>query len=597
MQRRATLVRRLAIAAAVAATGIVQAAAHGGHDHAGHEDSVDAVYGHPGKPADVTRTITLVATEMKYSETTLTAIAGETIKFVLINRGTQDHELMIADAHEQMEHRGMMLSMGAKDHAAHHHDDGNVIETKPGETASLIWTFSHPGSFEFACNFPGHAEHGMTGTITVRPRPGSDKVAAAADRPAHDEDEHGASPHDMHDMPGMTGMDHGAMPMNGALGSYAMTRDASGTAWQPDASAHMGNHIQWGDWHVMAHLLVNAVYDWQDGARGDDKAFAAGMVMAMAERDLGANDTLNLRAMLSPDTFMGKSGYPLLLAAGETADGTTTLLDRQHPHDLFMELSASLAHRFDDGESIFLYAGLPGEPAFGPPAFMHRMSSLDSPQAPITHHWFDSTHITFGVLTAGWVNEEWKIEASAFRGREPAQRRFDIEAPKLDSASARVSYNPSENWSLQASWADLHSPEQLNPAVDETRISASAIYTVAWEDASWWSTTLGWAVKYPSDGGALNALMLETAYAPNDDWTLFGRAEFVANRELSGTGHTDTVGDISFGAIRDFTIADHVKLGLGALYTIDFVPSDLAPSYSSDNPAGAIVFLRLKASS
>jgi hypothetical protein len=60
----------------------------------------------------------------------------------------------------------------------------------------------------------------------------------------------------------------------------------------------------------------------------------------MARREF-SHGTLNLRAMLSPDPFMGKRGYPLLLAAGETADGTTHLVDRQHPHDLFMELSAS----------------------------------------------------------------------------------------------------------------------------------------------------------------------------------------------------------------------------------------------------------------
>ena len=188
-----------------------------------------------------------------------------------------------------------------------------------------------------------------------------------------------------------------AAVMTGTLGDYPMSRDASGTSWQPDATAHAMGHARSGDWVVMGHLRLDGVYDWQQGPRGDEDAFLAGMVMGSARRDLASDDTLTLRAMLSPDPLMGKRGYPLLLAAGETADGVTPLVDRQHPHDLFMELSASYAWTMGEGRSTFLYAGLPGEPAFGPPAFMHRPAAMMSPEAPITHHWLDSTHISFGV--------------------------------------------------------------------------------------------------------------------------------------------------------------------------------------------------------
>ncbi len=158
------------------------------------------------------------------------------------------------------------------------------------------------------------------------------------------------------------------------------------------------------------------------------------MAMALAQRNVGSGgDTWQVRAMLSPDPFMGKRGYPLLLASGETADGVTPLVDRQHPHDLFMELSSTYTHRLAPQTSVFLYGGLPGEPAFGPPAFMHRLSILDSPEAPISHHWLDSTHITFGVLTAGLVHGDWKVEASRFHGREPDEHRYDIETGALDS--------------------------------------------------------------------------------------------------------------------------------------------------------------------
>src|SRR5690606_6263767 len=121
------------------------------------------------------------------------------------------------------------------------------------------------------------------------------------------------------------------------------------------------------------------------------------------------------------------------------ADGVAPLVDRQHPHDLFMELSASYSRPLSDRSSVFAYVGLPGEPAFGPPAFMHRMSAMDSPEAPITHHWLDSTHIVFGVATLGYAQDDWKVEVSGFRGREPDQDRYDIEEPDLDSIAFRVS--------------------------------------------------------------------------------------------------------------------------------------------------------------
>jgi hypothetical protein len=379
------------------------------------------------------------------------------------------------------------------------------------------------------------------------------------------------------------------------LGDYRMSRDASGTAWQPDASFHGGRHDMMGDWLVMSHLTLNAVYDWQEGPRGDETGFVSGMAMVSARRWLGDDDSLALRAMFSPDPLMGAEGYPLLLAAGETADGATPLVDRQHPHDFVMELSATWAHRLTESDSLFVYGGLPGEPAFGPPAFMHRLSAMDSPEAPITHHWLDSTHITFGVVTAGWVHDDWKLEVSRFRGREPDEHRWDIETGALDSTSARVSFNPTDNWSLQASWAEVVSPEALEPDEDERRWSLSAIYTVPVGEHGWWSTTAAWALKQ-KDHHDLEAWALESAYRPNTDWTLFARAEQIDTDELTpggGHGPVRTVAKLSVGAVRDWRVDDNVTLGLGALYTLNAVPGALEPGYGGD-PKGAMVFARLK---
>jgi hypothetical protein len=373
-----------------------------------------------------------------------------------------------------------------------------------------------------------------------------------------------------------------------------MTRDASGTSWQPDAATHEAIHAMAGDWMLMGHVRLDGIYDWQSGPRGDEMAFLAGMAMGMARRDFGQADTLQFRAMLSPDPFMGKRGYPLLLATGETADGTTHLVDRQHPHDLFMELSGTYAHRFDSENSGFLYFGYPGEPALGPTAFMHRASGMDNPEAPISHHWLDSTHITFGVLTAGFVHDDWKLEVSRFTGREPDQYRFNFDSARFDSTSARLSWNPDEHWSLQASWGFLKSPEQLEPNENETRYSASATYITPVENLGTVAATLAWGLKRTGHGDKLNAVLAEAEWKPADLWTLFARAEWEENAELLAASEVTRAGKLSFGAIRDLRLADDLKMGLGALYDFDFVGNGL-DTLDDGNPRGAMVFLRLVA--
>jgi hypothetical protein len=388
----------------------------------------------------------------------------------------------------------------------------------------------------------------------------------------------------------------GMAQMEGALGPYLFSREASGTSWQPDASPHEAIHLREGDWTVMFHGQITGVWDSQSGPRGGDKTFASGMLMAMAQRPLGDGE-LQLRAMLSPDPLMGPAGYPLLLATGETANGKTPLVDRQHPHDLFMELSASYAWKLSATSSAFVYAGLPGEPAFGPPAFMHRLSIMDSPEAPISHHWLDSTHITFGVVTGGVVLGGWKVEASAYNGREPDQHRYDIETGALDSTAVRLSWNPTRNWSLQTSWADEISPEQLEPGVDQHKVSASAIYTVDLGSHRWWSTTAAWG-RRSSEGVDLDAWVLESAVKPTAAWTIFSRAEHVQNDELIPAlldhGPVFNVGKVSLGAIRDFPVSEHLLFGLGALYSLNFVPDSLKAAYGSTDPHGVMAFVRLK---
>ena len=180
-----------------------------------------------------------------------------------------------------------------------------------------------------------------------------------------------------------------------------------------------GFHIVSGRWMAMVHGFAYAVYDDQGGPRGDQRIFGPNMVMGMAQRPLGSG-TFGVRSMLSldPATVEG-DGYLLLFQTGETADGVRPLIDRQHPHDFMMELATTFSVPIGAEDSLFGYVGYPGEPALGPATFMHRFSGMEIPEAPISHHWLDSTHISFGVVTVGYVHQQFKIDGSIFTGREP----------------------------------------------------------------------------------------------------------------------------------------------------------------------------------
>ncbi|MCR4338017.1 MAG: hypothetical protein NUV91_09470 [Candidatus Omnitrophica bacterium] len=384
--------------------------------------------------------------------------------------------------------------------------------------------------------------------------------------------------------------------MKALYGSYPMTRESSGTSWQPDSSPHEGLHFMKDDWMFMIHGFANVIYDHQGGDRGDKKTFSESMFMFMGQRDFHAG-TLGFRSMFSLDPLQGKDGYPLLLQTGETADGISPLIDRQHPHDLFMELAMTYSLPLSDQSSIFGYVGLPGEPALGPPAFMHRLSGMDNPEAPISHHWLDSTHITYGVTTLGYIWNNFKIEGSAFRGREPDEDRWDIEGPELDSYATRLSYNPTENWSFQASYGDIDSPEQLHSDVDTQRYTASAAYNKPFEHGNW-QMMLAWGRNNNEPGHHLNAFLWESSIQLKKMHTFFTRFERTEKDELFPEGdplegEVFKVNKSTLGYVYDFSKWKQMKWGIGASYSWHFLPNELDPAYGKD-PESFMIFARIK---
>jgi hypothetical protein len=362
--------------------------------------------------------------------------------------------------------------------------------------------------------------------------------------------------HSQHDMPPSTpkadphaGHDMAQMPE--MAGDTDMAARASGSSRLPGAEGPMrGLHRMTGGWMLMVHGYAWGTYSDQGGPRGDRQAFVTSMAMAQAERDLSPGTHIQFRAMLSLDPLMGARGYPNLFATGETAGGVP-LVDRQHPHDLFMELSARVDHDLGGGTTAFLYGGPVAEPALGPSAFMHRRSARLNPEAPITHHWFDSTHITYGVVTAGLAGKQWQLEASAFKGREPDESRWDIETPRLDSWSVRATWTPSPNWAVSVSHGFLKDPEAAHPGENEHR----TIGAVHYADRRL-AVTAAYSHKVHG-GDAHGGFIAEANYDVTPRHAVFGRVETVENEELFD--HHDPL------AGRSFTVT---KATLGYGYTI-----------------------------
>jgi hypothetical protein len=417
---------------------------------------------------------------------------------------------------------------------------------------------------------------------------------SAAPTPAHD---HAAMEHDHaamgHDHAAMGHEGHEGHSMPALFGPYPMQREASGTAWQPDETPHEGGHIMTGPWSSMVHGYFDIVGRNEGGPRGNRKVLGASMLMASTSRTAGPG-RFGLRTMLSTDPFtVGKKGYPLLLQTGETADGEHHLIDRQHPHDLFMELATTYSVS-DATRSAFVYFGYPGEPALGPPVFMHRFSGTPFPESPITHHWLDSTHITFGVATVGVVAGDFKLEGSSFTGREPDAERYDFDRARFDSRSARVSWNPDPHWSLQASAGHIVSPEELEPDVDVDRRTISVARGGGVPDSPW-QVTLAWGQNRGRPGPILDAFLLEGVRASGRH-VVFARAERVEKNELFDeadprAGDVFTVGRLGVGYALVLHRDRHLTFAVGGEGALSFVPEALRDAYG-DTPVSGSVFVR-----
>ena len=132
----------------------------------GDQDHHAAAIGEPGSPANVSRTVEVAMNDtMRFTPATIAVKKNETIRFVLKNDGKLKHEMVLGTPKELKAHAAMMRQMPDMKHA-----DPNMAGVEPGKTGELVWKFTKPGSFDFACLQPGHFEAGMKGKIVVAAR-------------------------------------------------------------------------------------------------------------------------------------------------------------------------------------------------------------------------------------------------------------------------------------------------------------------------------------------------------------------------------------------------------------------------------------------
>ncbi len=423
-------------------------------------------------------------------------------------------------------------------------------------------------------------------------------------------------------MSGHEGMQHGGMA--GMEHGSNMTM-SSGTSQQPAAAFSdneatqaapmpmlMGRTARVGGWDWMLSANLFVVGTAQSGARGGDAVYSANWVMPMFGRKVGRG-YLTLRPMFSLEPATVRNGfYPELFQNGETYKGRP-IVDGQHPHDFFMELAASYRLPINESTSVLFYGGPRGDPALGPTAFPHRVSASENPLAALGHHEQDSTHIAANVMTFGVTHRWITLEASGFHGREPDDKRWNLDRGAVNSYSSRITVSPNSRWSFQFSGANIEGREVDHPLDTTVRLTASAMHVLPTKTGHLatsfvWGRNIEHGAGVPlaalahETSGTFDAYLAETTWKTNSNW-VWGRFESVekSRQLLTLDSNDDPLGFVqayTAGYERElprnwFSGARWLTAGIGGQVTLYRPPVELRKVYG-DTPVGAQIFLRLR---
>jgi hypothetical protein len=466
----------------------------------------------------------------------------------------------------------------------------------------MIWEKEFPSAFKavregslflavlgtFLVAGPALGQDGQKVADTEQQRQGSD---APSNGTGQDD------PHAGHTMAGMNMVDMN--PASMFLMNLASGTSVNAAAWpMPMVMTHFGS------WNTMFMGVGFLVDTQQSGPRGGDKLYSPNWVMASAEHRVGARGAFQTDIMLSldPATITGER-YPLLFQTGETAYGKA-IVDGQHPHNFIMSLGFHYAYQLSENTTLSAYFAPVGDPALGPVAFPHRASAMELPEAPISHHWQDSTHIADEVVTVGITHKKVRLEASGFYGSEPGENRWIIQTGPINSWATRLWFFPTKNWAAQVSVGRIVHPEALD-AGDQVRATASLQYIKPMPGGSWASTFVWGRNHNTATLRNLNSYLVESVLPVARKNFITGRVELVDKDELFAGqsdieqrldrlyGSTFRVGAYTLGYTRDVALFRFVETGVGANFTSYSLPDAIKPYYGS-HPLGGNIFVRFR---
>jgi hypothetical protein len=386
--------------------------------------------------------------------------------------------------------------------------------------------------------------------------------------------------------------------------SMTLMNLASGTSVNPASWPMPMVMKHFGNWNAMFMGQGFLVDTQQSGPPGGDKLYSPNWFMASLEHRLGSQGAFQFNLMLSLDpATVTDRRYPLLFQTGETAYGRP-LVDAQHPHNFIMALGVHYVRQLSENTTLETYFAPVGDPALGPVAYPHRASAMELPQAAISHHWQDSTHIANEVATVGIAYKKWKLEGSGFYGTEPGENRWIIESGPMNSWSGRLWFFPSKNWAAQFSGGRITRPEALEPG-DQVRTTASLQYSKPFAGGAW-SSTVSWGRNHSTATKRdLNSYLIESVLPIERKNFITGRIELVDKDELFANqpeleeqldrryGSSFRIGAYTIGFTRDIAWLRNVETGIGANFSMYSLPDAIKPYYG-EHPIGGNVFLRFR---
>lgn len=394
-----------------------------------------------------------------------------------------------------------------------------------------------------------------------------------------------------------------------------MSRRGSGTSWLPDFSSSRMVDGAFRGWTIMVDGAAFALNDQQQTLHGGAQWAVLDWEMATASRR-ALGGLLQLDLMTSAESFiLPDSGYHELLQTGEVMNGHRRA-DMQHPHAPLMELSSEYQYPVTNVLASFVYAGVVGEPALGPPAYLNRPSAEADPFAPIGHHWQDASHESVGVVTTGLFTRAVKLEGSVFNARERSAfgLRTDLRDARLDSYAGRLTVLPHGRVALSA-WAGyLANDDPLTPGLGMQRYGASMLTVTRAPRRGSLATTVIWGMNVHHHSERLHvhdstsnqrlshptsSVLLESTWRLSRA-SVYGRLEQVQKMAddfafLGGDlAQLFAVRTVSVGATREIAASRGLAAGVGARAALNLIPAALEPTYQTRRAAGFVLYVTLQ---